>query len=251
MTRLQEVTGEQVRQAPVKALRAIFAGVGQLLLVADRLRAEQAERDDSAAEGRGRAVSRQADDVAGTAAPVYPRGMAKSKSGGKSKGSAKSKGSDKGKKPGKAKGGGTSKPAGAPKPPKSPKGQKGQRKSRGAEAADQRRWRSLDSTGNVRLLTDEDLAPAAAKPAPAAAKPAPAPAKAAAAAKPVKPAKPAEPPAAALPVPGYDGLSLASLRARLRNLDASQVGQLLSYERANAAREDIITMFERRIARIS
>jgi len=34
----------QVRNAPVKALRALFAGIGQLLLAADRFRAEEAQR---------------------------------------------------------------------------------------------------------------------------------------------------------------------------------------------------------------
>ncbi|HEY7147777.1 MAG TPA: hypothetical protein VH637_26320 [Streptosporangiaceae bacterium] len=51
-------------------------------------------------------------------------------------------------------------------------------------------------------------------------------------------------------MPGYDGLSVASLRARLRNLDAGQVRQLLAYERAHADRPDVVTMFERRIAKL-
>ena len=55
---------------------------------------------------------------------------------------------------------------------------------------------------------------------------------------------------AALPVPGYDDVSVQSLRARLRNLDRGQVGQLLAYERANAARPAVISMFERRIAKL-
>jgi len=53
-----------------------------------------------------------------------------------------------------------------------------------------------------------------------------------------------------LPIPGYDGLSLPSIRARLRTLNPAQLAQLLEYERANAARADVIGMFERRIARI-
>jgi len=65
----------------------------------------------------------------------------------------------------------------------------------------------------------------------------------------------AQPPAAAtplgaLPVPNYDDLSVASLRARLRNLDTSQVRTLLDYEKANAGRADVLTMFERRIAKL-
>ena len=52
------------------------------------------------------------------------------------------------------------------------------------------------------------------------------------------------------PLPNYDELSVASLRARLRNLDAAQVKQMAEYERAHAARADVITMFERRIAKL-
>ena len=52
------------------------------------------------------------------------------------------------------------------------------------------------------------------------------------------------------PLPNYDELSVASLRARLRNLDVAQVGQLADYERAHAARADVLAMFERRIAKL-
>ncbi len=57
-------------------------------------------------------------------------------------------------------------------------------------------------------------------------------------------------PAAAPPLPNYDELSVASLRARLRNLDVAQVRQLAEYEQAHAARADVLAMFERRIAKL-
>ena len=57
-------------------------------------------------------------------------------------------------------------------------------------------------------------------------------------------------PAAALPVAGYDQLSVASLRARLRVLDLTQVQTLLDYEKAHQSRADVVTMFERRIAKL-
>ena len=59
-------------------------------------------------------------------------------------------------------------------------------------------------------------------------------------------------PAAALaePIPGYADLSIASLRARLRGLDADGVRALLAYEKATAHRDDVITMFERRLSKI-
>jgi hypothetical protein len=54
----------------------------------------------------------------------------------------------------------------------------------------------------------------------------------------------------ALPLVNYDELSVASLRARLRNLSVGQLGDLLDYEKTHAARPDVITMFERRIAKV-
>jgi hypothetical protein len=71
------------------------------------------------------------------------------------------------------------------------------------------------------------------------------------AAGPVSPAAAAAARAVALPVPRYDELSLPSLRARLRGLDAGQVAMLADYERAHAARPDVVAMFERRIARLA
>ena len=54
----------------------------------------------------------------------------------------------------------------------------------------------------------------------------------------------------ALPLVNYDELSVASLRARLRNLSVGQLNDLLDYEKTHAARPDVITMFERRIAKV-
>jgi hypothetical protein len=54
-----------------------------------------------------------------------------------------------------------------------------------------------------------------------------------------------------LPVPSYDSLSVPSLRARLRSLDATQVGLLAEYERSHAGRADVVAMFERRIAKLA
>jgi hypothetical protein len=104
----------------------------------------------------------------------------------------------------------------------------------------------------------EQAAPATAKtttpkPAPAASKPAaarkptatPKPAPAAS-----KPAAPAATDRSAPPIAGYDDLSVASLRARLRVLDASAVQALLDYEKAHERRDEVITMFERRLIKI-
>ena len=64
------------------------------------------------------------------------------------------------------------------------------------------------------------------------------------------PAAPAAP-TGELPVPNYDGLTVASLRARLRNLSADQLAQLVDYEKSHANRADVVQMFERRIAKLA
>jgi len=76
-------------------------------------------------------------------------------------------------------------------------------------------------------------------------------------AAPAEPAAPAADPAdvpaadpADVPVPGYDGLSLPSIRARLRGLDAAQLRVLCDHEKSGPNRMDIVTMFERRIAKL-
>jgi hypothetical protein len=216
----QQVT-ERVKEAPAQALRAVFSGIGQVLLVADRIKSRAAE-------------------------------------------------------PTRAQPGATE-----------PRGQSSQKAAAGPK--DETRWRSLDSTGNVRLLSEEEApepaagaeatagaeaatavaeAPALAEPPSDAAAPADT-ATPAGTAVPADTAAPAgeEPPAvaevpadaqppaastraAALPVPNYGDLSVASLRARLRNLDTAQVRALLDYEKANAGRAAVLTMFERRIAKL-
>jgi len=207
----QQVT-ERVKEAPAQALRAVFSGIGQVLLVADRIKSRAAEPT------RAQPGEAERRDQPGQKAAAGPK--------------------------------------------------------------DETRWRSLDETGNVRLLSEEDAPqPAASADATAGAEAATAVAEAPALAEPsseaetppetAAPAAPAQaepsavaevpadaqPPAAstreaALPVPNYDDLSVASLRARLRNLDTAQVRALLDYEKANAGRAAVLTMFERRIAKL-
>jgi hypothetical protein len=55
---------------------------------------------------------------------------------------------------------------------------------------------------------------------------------------------------AELPIPNYPDLTIASLRARMRGLDIGQLGALLDYERSHDGRENVITMFERRIIKL-
>ncbi|MBO0805344.1 MAG: hypothetical protein J2P25_19980 [Nocardiopsaceae bacterium] len=58
------------------------------------------------------------------------------------------------------------------------------------------------------------------------------------------------PKTATAPLENYDDLTIASVRARLRNLSLDQLNQLIAYEKEHAAREDFIAMFERRIAKV-
>jgi hypothetical protein len=55
----------------------------------------------------------------------------------------------------------------------------------------------------------------------------------------------------ALPLANYDELSVASLRARLRNLSSEQLSQLIEYEKSHQGRAEVITMFERRVAKLA
>jgi hypothetical protein len=106
------------------------------------------------------------------------------------------------------------------------------------------RWRSLDLTGNVRLLSADDLddggAAAAEQEAP-----------------PEDEAQVSETAsqdlddnAVALPLANYDSLTLPSIRARLRSLDADQLRVLAAYERTHAERPEVLGMLERRIDRL-
>lgn len=51
------------------------------------------------------------------------------------------------------------------------------------------------------------------------------------------------------PVPGYDALTLAQLRARLRTFDQDTLTRLLAYEHGARARAPFLTMLENRLAR--
>jgi hypothetical protein len=204
---------DRLKEIPAQALRTVFATIGQFLLVADRLRARAAGQ----VSGSGAATATRPADQAPAPAPPSP-----------------------------------AKPAKPAKPAR--------------PAAENSRWRSLDKTGNVRVLDgdeeqdDEDV-PRVTQAVPESA-PIPVPSAeytptevVPAVSVPGQPA-PAEPvpPATAvgdaLPVPNYDELSVASLRARLRVLDAGQVQTLLDYEKVHESRPDMITMFERRLTKL-
>jgi hypothetical protein len=186
---------DRIKEAPTQALRAVFAGIGQMLLAADRIR----KRDSQQRPGST------------TSAPVT-----------------------------------AAKPAAATPAAATPAAAEPQpAKPAAATPAAAEPQPAKPAAATPAAATPAAATPAAATPAaatPAAATPA--------AATPV-PAKPehAEP-LAALPISNYDDLSLASLRGRLRNLDPDQLRVLIDYEQAHAGREAVVTMFERRIAKL-
>jgi hypothetical protein len=213
---------DRMKLGPTDALRAVFTGIGRIVMSADRTQERPARE--------GGDQRRQAAAASGRAA-----------------------------------------------------GRPGGRRARG-QTAPVSRWRSLDETGNVRLLSAEDLddGDSAARPlateTPLTAEPpvlaetvqaetvlaeTPVPAETPLAAEPApaaetplaaEPAPAAETPglaeSAGLPLASYDTLSLASIRARLRNLDAGQLRVLAGYERTHAERVDVLGMLERRIEKL-
>ncbi len=198
---------DRIKEAPVVVLRAVFAGIGQILLTADKVRARAAEQvwtPDRAPvpglrstapgprNGTTQAEPAFAEHSASRAAPVSPAAAPATKT--------------------------------APAPKTAP---------------------AAKPTPATKTTRATKPAPAAkTTPATKAAKTVPAPR-----APRVDPA--ADPVAAEPPLPGWDGLSLASLRARLRGFDAPTIRAMLAYEQAHARREPVITMLERRLAKIT
>jgi hypothetical protein len=295
---------ERIKEAPAQALRGVFAGIGQLLLITDKLRNKASHQDvprartpEASETVTDTTVTSPAGNGAGTtaaeavpaptpAAPAPAEAVTESQTVAAEAAPAQATAATPATTPRTAAKPLADKPVTA-KPPAKPATAKPAAakpttprrtaaKAAAAEAAEsagetapkppkRQSSRNFDKTGNVRVLGDEADTPAAgAAPEPTAAGAAPAaPAEPAAAApepaavaEPVVAAEPmvaAEPVvavAAAAPLPNYDELSVASLRARLRNLDVAQVRQLAEYERAHAARADVLTMFERRIAKL-
>jgi hypothetical protein len=214
---------EQVRRAPLLALRAVFAGIGRILL--------SAERTDA-----GGAAAPQAGGADSPGGPGLEQRQLAARREAQGQLAARQE-----------------------------RAARGRQRSRTAVAPEPiSRWRSLDQTGNVRLLSaddnqdSDDVLPVAAGSAAAAVTPAPAPAVTPAPAPAVTPAPasavtPAAADAAsgpALPLASYDTLTLASIRARLRGLDVPRLKILLDYEVTHAERPEVLGMFERRIEKL-
>ena len=230
---------ERMKEAPAHALRAVFAGIGQALLVSDKVRRRFRGQD-----------APEAGTHSANAATTRPDGAKPTDQGPATRPTA------------------TAAPAATPTPAKaraasaattSPAKPAGVAKRAAAKPAGVAKPAAAKPAAATRVASAKPAAPAKARAAtPAAAKPAaakptaPAKARAAkpAAAKPTAEAEPVSRDAASQPFPNYDQLSVASLRARLRGLDLAQVRQALRYEKAHGSRSDVITMYERRIEKL-
>ncbi len=246
---------DRLKEIPAQALRTVFATIGQLLLVADRLRARAAEQ----LSGSGEATATRPADHAPAPAPAPPPPA-------------------------------PAKPASPARPDAETSRWRSLDKTGNVRVLDGGEEQDDEDDPRATAAVPEpapapapsaeytptEVVPAVSVPdEPAPAEPAPAepamqyeagPAPAEVTAEEPLPAEPAPaqpamqqeaapaPPATALgedlPVPNYDQLSVASLRARLRVLDAGQVQTLLDYENAHESRPAVITLFERRLIKL-
>ena len=177
--RVPPQVSDRIKEAPAQALRGVFAGIGQVLLITDKL------RNKTPAQVPQARAPQPAQPRSEPVPPAPPAAQAPTT------------------------------PPTASAPPVPP--------ADGVTAA-----RDLDQTGNVRLLTSEEAEAGSTAPTVDAMTPV----------------------GNGVPLPNYDELSIASLRARLRNLDVVQVRELAEYEKAHAARADVMAMFARRIAKL-
>ena len=212
---------ERIKEAPAQALRGVFAGIGQLLLITDKIRnkapayagpgrphppapPEEETAADTTATAREEAAAPAAAEPA-AAEPIAAEPIAAEPV--------------------------AAEPAPAEPVPAEPIAAEPVAAEPVAaepvaaepvetEAPKTAKPRDFDKTGNVRLIDSEEAVVAESL---------------------------AD---SGLPVSNYDELSIASLRARLRNLNVAQLRQLTDYERAHEARADVIAMFERRVAKL-
>jgi hypothetical protein len=279
---------ERVKEAPANALRSVFASIGQVLLVTDRMKKKSGESEAASAGAPTPATASTADGATTAAAGEGTTAATGGPTATATKGSAPAATVPAPAKPadvtaaaptpeatapaeaGEVAAGGAAEAAGASAAPteapaekpaaRKPAAKKPAAKAPAAEkpAARTPAAKRGTATGNVRVLPDDEAKttpvtarkPRLRKP-PTAGTTAPAPAPAAAAATPdvvAAPEGPAGPDAA--PLPNYDALTVASLRARLRNLSIDQVRALIGYEQAHANRAEVIAMFERRVAKL-
>ena len=259
---------DRLKEIPAQALRTVFATIGQLLLVADRIRARAAEQLSGSAEAT---ATRPADQVPAPApvppppAPAKPARPARPDAESSRWRSLDKTGNvrvlDGGEEQDDEDVPGVTQAVPEPAPTPAPSAEytptevvpaisvpdePAPAEPAQAEPAMQQEAEPAQAEPAMQQEAEPDLADVTAdKPLPAE----PAQAKPAMQQEAV-PAPPATALGEALPVPNYDQLSVASLRARLRVLDAGQVQTLLDYENAHESRPAVISLFERRLIKL-
>jgi len=230
--RVPPQVNERVKEAPAQALRAMFAGLGQLLSVADQIRNKAAAARPPAAAKTAApetTATREPSPAPETKVAQEPSPAPEAKVAPETSAAPETKIAPE--------------PSPAPETTDTPETKTPEAKIPETKAPETTRTPkharpSTPASSNVRVLPPEEAAAAAAA---ASAPAAPAAQKATSGA-----AAPAE-----LPLANYDDLTIASLRARLRNLSVDQLNELIAYEKGHAGRADVITMFERRIAKLA
>ena len=220
---------ERIKEAPAQALRGVFAGIGQLLLITDKLR-NKPSADQDVLRARTPQASETITDTRVTVPGDQGAGTDAAEPAAAAAAAASAPAAAAASAPAEAVSGGETAEAAEAAPVAAGPGGAGPGEAAPAKPPKRQSSRDFDKTGNVRLLGDGTDSTARDAAAPGAAAPGPA--------------------GAGAPIPNYDELSVPSLRARLRNLDVTQVRQLAEYERAHAARADVLTMLERRIAKL-
>jgi hypothetical protein len=225
--RIPQQVSERVKEAPAQALRAVFSGIGQVLLVADRIKSRAAEPEH--------AQPAPAEPVPQPSATTV-RDETRWRSLDETGNVRLIPGEDTPK----------AKPATTPPVPETPENSEVSKVSKVSEVAE-----IIQTDGVAEVIEVSEVAEVAPEP-PVTSEPAAVTAQTSTE-WPVTPEASAitpEAPATSLPVPSYDTLTVPSLRARLRNLDSAQLQTLIDYEKAHAGRADVLTMFERRVAKL-
>jgi hypothetical protein len=233
---------ERIKEVPAQALRAVFAGIGQVLLVADKIRNRAVEQvsgtTTTTTTTTATAPAREAPPAAASStAPAEPQSEPDS---------ARRRSPDEtGNVSLISKGGETAEPAASalPTPDSTESGSIAPPAERSPADQASAEQAPADQASAEQAPADQ-LPEVTQTPATPAVSAAPAP-QAPAAPEATKATEPG-----ALPLSNYDELTIASLRARLRVLSPSQISILLEYEKATEGRPAVITMFERRLAKL-
>jgi hypothetical protein len=238
--RIPQQVSERVKEAPAQALRAVFSGIGQVLLVADRIKSRAAEPE--------RAQPAPAEPVPQPSATTV-RDETRWRSLDETGNVRLIPGEDAPK----------AEPATTPPLPETPDGSEVIEASGVAEVIEADGIAEVSEVVEIGEVSEATEAASNAVSEPAAVTEPAAVSEPAAVTEQTStkssvaaeaPATNPQAPATSLPVPNYDTLTVPSLRARLRNLDPAQLHTLIDYEKAHAGRADVLTMFERRIAKL-